>query len=191
MSIADRVKWDARYHSVTVSDELPVDEWWAAQVSQLPPGRALDLACGLGVHAVWLAQRGWDVTGLDISPVGLEKAADLASQHGVTVAWQVVDLDDFIPIPEFWDLIVVNRYLDRTRLPTRIVAALRPSGRLIYQTFCASPEPAARHRNPEHVLRSGELPGLYSGLVVRDYAESLVSGEYYARLVAERVALGR
>ncbi|MDT7576084.1 MAG: hypothetical protein QOH17_2417, partial [Pseudonocardiales bacterium] len=79
--------WDERYASL--------DQVWSgrpngalvAEVAQLRPGRVLDVGCGEGADAVWLAQQGWDVTALDVSQVALERAALHARQAGVTVRW--------------------------------------------------------------------------------------------------------
>lgn len=74
--------WDQRYAGSTVwsgsvNPQLP------AETSSLQPGRALDVGCGEGADAVWLAERGWEVTGVDFSPVALEKAKTHASDAGI------------------------------------------------------------------------------------------------------------
>src|SRR3982751_5268714 len=80
-------EWDARY--------AEADQVWSGnpngalvtEVSGLPPGRALDVGCGEGADAVWLAGHGWDVTALDVSQVALDRAALHARQAGVRVRW--------------------------------------------------------------------------------------------------------
>jgi tellurite methyltransferase len=185
MSAADQAKWDARYAAATVITEPAVDPWFAAQVESLPPRRALDIACGLGHYAVWLAERGWQVAAVDISPIGLAKAAELAECRGVTVEWLVADLDEFTPAAAAFDLVTVCRFLDRERLPKRLETALAPGGTLLYQTFCASPA-ALRTHNPAFVLKPGELPRLFAGLTSVSYDETLCGGEHYARFVGQR-----
>ena len=73
----------------------------------LAPGRALDLACGEGRNAVWLAERGWEVTGVDFSDVALVKAAELAASRGVEVDWVVADVLEYEPEPHAYDLVAV------------------------------------------------------------------------------------
>ena len=70
-----------------------------AKSSDLSPGRALDVACGEGRNAVWLAEQGWQVTGVDFSEVALEKARRLAELRGVEAEWVQADLLDYRPAP--------------------------------------------------------------------------------------------
>ena len=125
MSEADRTKWDARYASADyVFGSAP-----RAILGRAPlrgQGRALDVACGEGQNAVWLAERGYDVCGVEISPVALAKARALAASRGVKVDFREVDLEGFVPDGIF-DLIVCTHYLDRALFP-RLEAALAPDG---------------------------------------------------------------
>ena len=75
------------------------------EVSSLPPGRALDVGCGEGADAVWLARRGWQVTGLDISAVALARAATHARQAGVEVSWLHSGLTEASLPPQSFDLV--------------------------------------------------------------------------------------
>jgi SAM-dependent methyltransferase len=83
----DAAEWDQRYATA--------DQVWSgepngalvAEVAALPPGRALDVGCGEGADAVWLARRGWDVTALDVSRVALDRAERHAHDAGVRVTW--------------------------------------------------------------------------------------------------------
>ena len=81
------------------------DEILAEQVEGLTPGRALELACGLGGNAVWLAKAGWTVTATDYSAVAIEKARQLAVEQGVAVEFVVADATSYQPQSQF-DLIV-------------------------------------------------------------------------------------
>jgi SAM-dependent methyltransferase len=78
-----------------------------AEVDGLQPGRALDVACGSGRNSVWLAGRGWRVTGVDFSDVALEQAKALAAERGVDVDWVQADLLGWRPFDEAFDLVVV------------------------------------------------------------------------------------
>jgi SAM-dependent methyltransferase len=181
----DRIKWDDRYRTATAAVELTVDPWFIEQVQGLQPGRALDVACGLGHDAVWLAKQGWEVTAVDISPVGLSHAAELAQSLGVTVDWIVGDLDEYVPPSASYELITVCRFLDRDRLPARLERALCPGGRLLYRTFCAGSNDTG-HRNPRFVLQPGELPRLFSGLSPLLYDEVRSGPDQFARFVGCR-----
>jgi SAM-dependent methyltransferase len=120
--------WDAHYgrHAEVWSgapNAVLVDE-----TSELRPGVALDLGCGEGADAVWLAGRGWKVTGVDISTVALERAARRADAAGVAgrVTWQRHDLDESFPDGSF-DLVTAH-YL-HSPLPTRRAVALQKAAR--------------------------------------------------------------
>ena len=78
-----------------------------AELGSLVPGRALDLACGAGRGAIWLAERGWQVTGVDFSKVGLDKARQLANARGVQAEWILADLLDYRPEPQAFGLVIV------------------------------------------------------------------------------------
>jgi tellurite methyltransferase len=188
MSISDREGWEAKYSGKPAPDRLSPDDWLIEQVAGLQPGRALELACGLGHNAIWLARHGWKVDAVDISATGLSRAVELAQRCGTHVNWIVADLDEFIPDPVTYDLVLVFRFLDRGRLPGIIQSALRPAGRLIYETFStAHLNRAETHmKNPAFALLPGELPRLFPQLDAVSYAEYSLADRDVARLVAVR-----
>jgi SAM-dependent methyltransferase len=99
-------------------------------VDQIPTaGHALDLACGSGSAAVWLAERGLIVWGVDVSAVAIEQADELAHRHGVSdrCRFSVADLDDGLPPGPPVDLILCHRFRD-PRLYSAMVDRLRPDG---------------------------------------------------------------
>lgn len=73
----------------------------------LPPGRAIDLAAGEGRNALWLAERGWSATAVDFSSVAIDKALAIAERRGVSIEGVVADLDEYVPTPGGYDLVVV------------------------------------------------------------------------------------
>ena len=75
----EREQWDERYRADELIWKVEPNRFLVEEVAGLVPGRALDLACGEGRNALWLAERGWQVTAVDFSAVGLEKARRLAS----------------------------------------------------------------------------------------------------------------
>ena len=86
-----------------------------ATASEMKPGRALDLACGAGRNALWLAEHGWSVTAVDGSPAAIERLRSRAASRGVNVNAQVADLEksEYTIEPSRWDLIVISYYLQR------------------------------------------------------------------------------
>ncbi len=169
MSDSDRQRWDEKYALQSPPEELLPDDWLIENVENRQPGRALELACGVGHNAIRLAQQGWTVDAVDISAAGLRLAAQLAARFSCPpLQWIAAEIDEFTPEPETYDLILVFRFLDRRRLPAVISAALRPGGRLIYETFSRSQlDRSDNHiRNPAFTLEPGELPRLYGGLEI-------------------------
>lgn len=84
--------WDRRYAEKPLYWGAGPNRFVAGEVSGLVPGRALDLACGEGRNAVWLAEQGWEVTGIDFSPVAIDKARALGTERGVHVELVVDDV---------------------------------------------------------------------------------------------------
>jgi 2-polyprenyl-3-methyl-5-hydroxy-6-metoxy-1,4-benzoquinol methylase len=129
-----REDWNARYAQKALVWTAEPNRLFAAEVGDLPPGRALDLACGEGRNAVWLAERGWRVTAVDFSDVALAKGARLAEARGVEVDWVVADVLDHEPEAEAYDLVVVL-YLqlpheELVRALRRASGAVAPGGTL-------------------------------------------------------------
>ena len=132
--------WDERYAASGLVWSEDPNQFVVEQVDAagLVPGagrRALDLACGEGRNALWLAGRGWSVTGVDFSAAGLAKAAELAGRAGVAVDWITADATDWTPPAAGADLVVVA-YLqlpapERAAALDTAVAALAPGGTLI------------------------------------------------------------
>lgn len=159
---ADRLKWNQRF----ASDDSYLGERPSPfllreidRIRQLAPGkRALDIACGEGRNSIFLAQNGFEVTAVDISEVGLAKAAKRAEKEGVNIDFQRVDLDDYQFTGKF-DLILNFNFLLRDLIP-QAVQALAPNGLLIIDTLMESPQLLATHKNPAYFLRRSELPDI-------------------------------
>ena len=103
----DRDDWNRRYAGSELIWTATPNRFLVAETEGLAPGRALDLACGEGRNAVWLAERGWAVTGVDFSDVALEKARRLAEARGVEVEWVLADVVEHRPEPDAYDLVVL------------------------------------------------------------------------------------
>jgi SAM-dependent methyltransferase len=126
----DATDWDERYAAGQVWSVEP-NGWLVDAVGDLPPGRALDLACGEGRNAVWLHGRGWEVTAVDFSQVGLSKGRAAAPE----VRWVCADVTTWEPPGAAFDLVaLVYLHLPplawRTVL-ARAVAAVGPGGSLV------------------------------------------------------------
>jgi SAM-dependent methyltransferase len=102
-----REEWDRRYADSGFLWTAKPNRFVVQELGDLPPGRALDLACGEGRNAVWLAERGWHVTAVDFSPVGLNKARRLAGARGVTVDWVLANVLDYEPNADTYQLALI------------------------------------------------------------------------------------
>jgi SAM-dependent methyltransferase len=134
----DRQQWDERYSGAGFEWSMHPNQFVAEQLAGLPPGRALDLAAGEGRNSVWLAERGWSVTAVDFSRVGLDKGRTLAAARGVgdgRVDWVVADLSEYEPARAAFDLVLVAYLQVDAGLRGRVLAgaagALVPGGTLL------------------------------------------------------------
>ncbi len=131
----DSEAWDRRYAGSELVWTAEPNRFLVTETEQLPAGRSLDLACGEGRNSVWLAQRGWQATGVDFSAVALEKAAALAQARGVSANWEVADLLTYSPPAGAFDLVILF-YLQLPEQPRRRVMraaaqAVAPGGTLL------------------------------------------------------------
>ncbi len=100
-------QWDERYGGDELVWTSTPNQFLVAGVAGLSAGRAVDLACGEGRNSIWLAERGWQVTGVDFSPVGLAKARRLADLRDVEVSWVESAVESWTPPPDGFDLVAV------------------------------------------------------------------------------------
>lgn len=190
MSDTDRTRWDEKYRLKSELPSLAPSEWLRSVVADLPPGRAWDVACGVGQNAHLLAQLGWTVDAVDISPIGLEIGSRSSENHTGTnhsrkIHWIAADLDTYAPPPDTYNLVIVFRFLDRLRLPRIIQNSLKPGGRIVYETFVTGQMSRSDNHltNPDFVLKSGELPTLFPELRTLAYAEESLTDRTVARWV--------
>jgi len=185
MSQTDRDKWNARYRERGQKTERPSS--FLTSLDLLPTsGRALDVAGGTGRHAIWLAQRGLDVTLADVSEEAISLAEDEAASAGVRITSRIVDLETELFPAGPWDLIISFYYLQRSLFDS-FAEALTPGGLLVF----AQPTTSNLQRNTKpparFLLEDGELPGLVRGLEIIRYHEGWQEeGRHEARLVARK-----
>jgi SAM-dependent methyltransferase len=134
-SQASRARWNRRWAEEQARSTTEPSGFLVSEIEGLTPGVALDLACGAGRNAVWLARRGWRVTGVDFSDVALGMARALAGEAAVAVEWLEADAADWAPPARAYDLVCVL-YLqlpavERRRALAHAAAAVRPGGTLL------------------------------------------------------------
>lgn len=169
-------RWDARYAGETYVFGKEASRLLRHTIDMLGDGEALVLAMGEGRNAVFLAEQGFAVTGVDVSAVGVAKAERLAAERGVEIEGVVADLGVYDLGRERWDLVTNFYYLDRALFP-RIVAALKPGGMLVLETFSTDHpglDPGFGPRSPEHLLRPNEVFDALSDLRVLYYEDRVL-----------------
>lgn len=144
MSEADRARWEEKYRAGVHPETEPDPVLLRALASAPSRGRALDVACGRGRHAIALARRGYDVDAVDLSPSGLACARERAGH--LRIRWIEADLDTWTPPEGAYAVVVCVDFSDE-RLVPRLLCALAPGGVLAY---------AGRHRGQRS---HGPMPG--------------------------------
>ena len=159
MSSAEREKWDARYRDGAYEYRTHPTALLAEWLPRLPRGRALDVACGAGRNALYLAANGFAVSALDISTVAIARGRRDAAERGLDVEWLCADLDEDLEkaLPDGgFDLIVWVRYVHRTLMPP-LVARLNVGGALLCEQHLMTAAPVAGPTSAGFRLAPGEL----------------------------------
>lgn len=161
----DRVRWDQRYgdREGLSDDDVALPAVFQPFAETFPTaGHALDLACGRGGAAVWLAQRGLEVWGYDVSPVAITQARGLAELAGVAARchFAAIDLDDGLPVGRPLDMLVCNGFRDRS-LYRPIRDRLAAGGLLAISVLSEVGASSGPFR-----AKAGELAQAFDGLAV-------------------------
>jgi SAM-dependent methyltransferase len=131
----EQAAWDQRYSGPDLVWGAGPNRFVTGEVTALAAGRAVDLGAGEGRNAIWLAERGWQVTAVDFSAVGLARAGRLAAERGVSVDWVQADLLDYQPAPGSYDLVLVAYVhlpsASLARVFRAAAAAVAPGGTLL------------------------------------------------------------
>ena len=177
-----RLEWNRRYAERSHLSVTPDPFWPALTMSSIAPsfpqgGRALDLAGGVGRHAVYLAKRGWDVTLVDVSEVGLTEASRHAERSGAHVLGNILmerrDLTDSELPAAHYDLVLVFFYLERS-LFAQIIRALKPGGMVVYKTYTSEQKKmGGGPTHPMHLLERNELLHAFGALHILHYHETI------------------
>src|ERR1700674_1515500 len=170
-----RAHWDLKYEqgltSLTQPDPFFISAYGQFVDQSFPhAGVALDLACGLGRHALWLASRQWRVSGVDLSDVAVGKLSRAALKLNVNLVLFVGDAAEYKFEPARFDLIVLFYHLDRSLFP-KIVSALKPSGLLICKMSLRWDSGESLTTASANPLHRNELPSLLPELEVLHHQE--------------------
>ena len=171
MSKLDRDKWNQRYAEDCYRKNNPVtlvEDWLA----RLPVGRALDVACGAGRNAIFLAQAGYQVDAVDISHEGLKLARQQADNQGLCINWIEQDLEQSYQFDTDYDLILVMWYVN-LELITRLCDCLAPGGYLLCEEHLITDQQVIGPTNSNYRVAPGDLPEAVSRLDILLYQESI------------------
>lgn len=189
MSLGEWQEWERRYRQGEYQPRWEPSSLLVEWLLRLPRGRALDVACGNGRNALFLASQGYTVDAIDIAASALALGRQRAFSLGLRVNWVQADLDSNPLSEAAYDLIVVSFYINRALAPS-LVDTLRPGGALVYEHHLKVPQPVDGPTKPEHRFAPGELKRLFSRLEVLHYEEGVFQeGERrhaHARLVAAK-----
>lgn len=172
MSLDDRVRWDMQHAdspkserpSIFLREIIDNDSW------EIPRGRALDIACGKGRNALFLAGQGFDVVAIDISAVALEEGRRRAREKSLSISWQQSDLEP-IRLPEnSFDLVINFNYLQRS-LIRQLKGALKSGGHVIFETYLIDQKSIGHPKNPDYLLAHNELLDYFRDFRVLYYRE--------------------
>jgi tellurite methyltransferase len=180
----DKDRWDNKYSTeVYLFGEKPVP-FLVDNVHLLPKGKALDIAMGEGRNGVYLATQGFDVTGLDISEKGLQKAHQLAKKNNVTIETKIVDLQSFKLEPNTYDVILCTYYMQRD-LFKQFQSALKPGGMIVVETYNVDYLKYQRFSR-KWALDTNELLDIFKSLRVIRYQDYDDGKEAYSSIIAQK-----
>lgn len=180
--------WDNRYRL----KQRPGEDFEAAPTplvvqtaERLPVGKALDLACGAGRNALWLAAHGWEVTAVDGAAAAIEELRSRVREHHLVLDARVANLErgEFHIRPKSWDLILMCYHL-QVDLFSPAKQGVVPGGTILVIVHAAAP---GEQPNP-HSLRAGDLPNYFRGWEILHTYEGPPTDPSHRRRVAEIVA---
>jgi tellurite methyltransferase len=181
----DRVKWDRRYSAEKEDFDSP-DEFLLEHVGILGPGRALDVASGLGANSIFLARNGYEVDALDISLVALSKLKAESDRRGLNIQCIVADLDRFSFPSAYYDLVIAF-YFFSAPLIERIKNCLRHRGMVVYATFNQRHMTLRPEFNPAYLIRPDALGGYFADFEILIHETEAGEARNISRLIARKI----
>lgn len=181
--------WDERYADEEYVYGTEPNDFLKDHVDRLPGGKVLSLCEGEGRNAVFLASKGYEVTGVDSSSVGLAKAHRLAEKQGVHISTQLADMGDFHIEPESWNgMVSIFCHIPagmRAVLHRQIVAGLKPGGVLILEAYTPAQIALGTGgpKMPELTMTADQLRQELDGLefeIIEELERDVVEGKFHS-----------
>jgi len=180
----DQFRWDKHYDTEEFLFGTEPIRFLKENIHLLPKGKALDLAMGEGRNGVFLATQGFDVLGLDISPVGLSKAHLLAKHHNVQIETQLVDLESYQLEKNAYDLILCTYYMQRD-LFDQIKESIKPGGVILIETYNIDYLRYASF-SKKYLLEHNELLKIFKDFKIIRYQAYDDGKEAYSSIIAQK-----
>jgi tellurite methyltransferase len=184
----DKSAWDAKFNRPNyIFGKRPAD-FLSQNYHYLPfEGGVLDMGMGEGRNAVFLAQKGFKVTGVDISSVAIKKSHLLAKEYGVKIKTVTASLKEYKIEPNSFDAIICFYYVDRD-LIDKIQTWLKPGGILIYEAFTTRQRvhPSFRHDSSDYFLKDQELLKMFPQMRILKYEEPLHEKDFRASIILQK-----
>ena len=185
-----KAQWDQRYARPTFIFGKSAAQFLAENYQYIPyEGSVLDMGMGEGRNAVFLAQKGYKVTGVDLSSVAVKKSYLLAQEFGVKIKGVVASLKDYKISPGTFDAIICFYWVDRTMVE-KIKTWLKPGGVLIYEAYTVRERErdSSKRSDPisENYLREQELIRLFPGMRILKYEEPLHEKEFRSSIILRK-----
>lgn len=181
----DKMRWDKKYATEKYLFGREAIPFLQENVDLLPKGQVLDLAMGEGRNGVFLATKGFQVTGVDVSGEGLKKATALASEQGTTITTLVADLETYAIPPNTFDVIICTYYFQRDLFP-QIATALKSGGMALIETYTMDHLQYRPRFNKAWLLEPNELLTMLPGLRVLRYQEVDTGQAAFASILAQK-----
>ncbi len=170
-------------------NKITPSQFLVENIDLLPKGRVLDVAMGNGRNALYLAQMGFQVAGIDISNEAISLALENAKEYGIDLEVMAGDLEgDYQIDKEAYDVIICFNYLHRSLMP-QIKAGIRPGGMIVYETYLVDQPKFGKPRNPDYLLKYNELLDIFRDFRCLRYREGIIENrKSVAGIVAEKIA---
>ena len=185
-----KTQWDQKYARSTFIFGKSPAAFLAENYHYIPfQGSVLDMGMGEGRNAVFMAQKGYSVTGVDLSSVAVKKSYLLAQEFGVKIKGVVASLKDYKIPPASFDAIICFYWVDRSMVD-KIKNWLKPGGILIYEAYTTKEKEKLKSRkgisNGDHYLKEQELLKLFPGMRVLKYEEPLHEKEFRSSIILQK-----
>ena len=184
-SLKDKDRWNEKYETdryIFGKEPIP---FLKQHVDLLPKGKALDIAMGEGRNGVFLATQGFQVTGIDISQAGLQKARTLAAAHNVSIETRMVDLEGLTLEQNAYDVIIMSYYMQRDLFP-QIKAALKPGGMAVVETYNVGHLKYRPTFTRQYLLDTNELLHLFKDCIIIRYQAYDDGKESYSSIIVQK-----